>query len=125
MIQKKKTFEKVHFDLGGSSARSFGRQGFNIKIKDKKKDLYGRTQFRLRSDPRDPTTLRSKLSCDMLNRMGAVSISANYATLYVNDEYFGFYVLMDAPKLSWIEEVFGEKDTQNLYKCKTGGHFLT
>ena len=121
----KKEFSKVSFDIGGNSARSYGRQGFNIKIRDKKKDLYGRTQFRFRSDPRDATMLRSKLSCDILNRMGAVSISAGYAILYVNNEYFGFYVFMDAPKIPWIEQVFGEKDTKNLYKCKTGAQYLT
>jgi len=111
----KKEFNKVNFDIGGSSARTYGRQEFNIKIKDKKKDLYGRTQFRLRSDPRDPTYLGSKLCCDILNRMGAISISANYVILYVNEKYFCFYVLMNAPKLPWIEQVFGEKDTKNFY----------
>jgi len=118
-------YNKVTFDLGGSSARTYGRQGFNIKIKDKNKNLYGRSQFRLRSDPREATYLRSKLCCDILNRMGAVSISANYVILYVNGKYFGFYVLMDAPKLPWVEQVFGEKETKNLYKCKKGGNFLT
>ncbi len=120
-----KNFNKVTFDIGGSSARTYGRQGFNIKIRDKKKDLYGRTQFRIRSDPRDATYLRSKLSCDMLNRMGVFSISANYIILYVNEEYFGFYVFMDAPKIPWVEQVFGEKDTRNLIKCKEGFEFLT
>jgi len=121
----KQSFNKVNFALGGSSARTYGRLGFNIKIKDKNKDLYGRSQFRLRSDARDATYLRSKLSCDIHNRLGIKSISANYATLYVNEEYFGFYVLMDSPKLKWIESVYGEKDTQNLYKCKQGGNFLS
>jgi len=118
-------FSKVTFDIGGSSARLYGRQGFNLKIRDKKKTLYGRTQFRLRSDPRDATLLRSKLACDMLNRLGIVSISAGYVKLYVNDEYFGFYVFMDAPKIPWVEQVFGEKDTTHLYKCKPGGAYLS
>ena len=121
----KKEFSKVTFDIGGSSARTYGRQGFNLKIRDNNKDLYGRTQFRIRSDPRDATYLRSKLSCDMLNRLGVVSISANYIILYVNEEYFGFYVLMDAPKIPWIEQVYGEKDTKDLYKCKSGFSFLS
>jgi len=119
------SFEKVSFSLGGSSARSYGRLGFNLKIRDKKKDLYGRTQFRFRSDARDATYLRSKLSCDMHNRLGLKSLSAGYAILYVNEEYFGFYVLLDSPKLPWIEQVYGEKDAKNLYKCKLGGMFLT
>jgi len=122
---EEKEFSKVSFDIGGSSARTYGRQGFNLRIRDKKKDLYGRTQFRLRSDPRDATYLRSKICCDILNRMDIVSVSAGYVKLYVNDEYFGFYVIMDAPKLPWIEQVFGEKNSKNLYKCKSGGQFLT
>jgi len=121
----KKEFNKVTFDIGGSSARTYGRQGFNIKIRDSNKDLYGRTDFRIRSDPRDATYLRSKLCCDMLNRLGIPSISANYVKLYVNEEYFGFYIIMDAPKIPWIEQVFGEKDTKNLYKCKEGGNYLS
>ncbi|KAG4095859.1 coth protein-domain-containing protein [Neocallimastix lanati (nom. inval.)] len=122
---KEEKFDKVSFDIGGSSARTYGRQGFNIKIRDKNKDLFGRTQFRIRSDPRDATYLRSKLCCDMLNRLGIPSISANYIKLYVNEEYFGFYILMDAPKIPWIEQVFGEKDTKSLYKCKDGGGYLS
>jgi len=120
-----KEFNKVTFDIGGNSARTYGRQGFNIKIRDKNKDLFGRTYFRIRSDPRDATYLRSKLCCDMLNRLGIPSISANYIRLYVNEEYFGFYIFMDSPKIPWIEQVFGEKDTKNLYKCKEGGNYLT
>jgi len=119
-----KTFNKITFASGGSSARTYGRQGFNLKIRGKEK-LFGRSQFRFRSDARDATTIRSKLACDMHNRLGLVSISANYAELYVNNNYLGFYVIMDAPKLPWIEELYGEKDTQNLYKCKAGGNFLS
>jgi len=119
-----KSFNKVSFSLGGSSARSYGRLGFNLKIRGEE-DLYGRSQFRFRSDARDATYLRSKLSCDMHNRLGLKSLSAGYAILYVNEEYYGFYVLLDSPKLPWIEQVYGEKDAKNLYKCKMGGMFLT
>ncbi|ORX87118.1 hypothetical protein BCR32DRAFT_274749 [Anaeromyces robustus] len=121
---QKKTFKKITFSAGGSSARTYGRQGFNLKIRGKDK-LFGRSQFRIRSDARDATTMRSKLACDIHNRLGLVSISANYMQLYINDEYLGFYILMDSPKLPWIEEIYGEKDTPNLYKCKAGGHFLS
>jgi len=37
----------------------------------------------------------------------------------------GFYVLSDSIKLSWIEYVFGEKDTTSLYQCKNIGNTLT
>jgi hypothetical protein len=103
--------------LGGSSSRSFGKQGFNFKIRGKD-DLYGRTQFRLRPDAREATFLRSKLVCDIHNRLGLPSISANYATLYINDEYMGFYILMDSIKLSWIEYEYNDPESTHLYQCK-------
>jgi len=120
----KKTFKKVTFTLGGSSSRIYGRQAFNLKIRGGK-DLYGRSQFRIRSDAREATYLRSKLTCDIHNRLGLTSISANYISLYVNDEYLGLYILMDAPKLSWAELEFGDDDTNNLYKCKSGNNVLS
>jgi len=118
------SFDKITFSLGGSSSRNFGKQGYNIKIRGKK-DLYGRTQLRLRPDAREATFLRSKLACDIHNRLGLPSISANFATLYINGEYMGFYVLMDAIKLSWIEYQYGDKNTTSLYQCKTLGNQLT
>ncbi|KAG4088271.1 hypothetical protein H8356DRAFT_1009309 [Neocallimastix lanati (nom. inval.)] len=116
----KKSFDKVTFSIGGSSSRTYSRQAFNLKIRGKN-DLYGRKQFRIRSDAREATYLRSKLACDMHNRLGIPSIAANYISLYVNEEYWGFYVLMDSPKPSWAELEYGDKDTTHIYKCKSGG----
>eukprot|EP00833_Pecoramyces_ruminatium_P013710 jgi/Orpsp1_1/1187742/evm.model.d7180000059823.1 len=119
-----KSFNKITFSIGGSSSRSFGKQGYNLKIRGKD-ELYGRTQFRLRPDAREATYLRSKLVCDMHNRLGVPSISANYATLYINDEYMGFYILMDSIKLSWVEYEYGDEDSTTLYQCKDMNNDLT
>ncbi|ORX75339.1 coth-domain-containing protein [Anaeromyces robustus] len=113
---KKSNFKKITFSLGGHFSRNFAKPAYNIKIRGGK-ELYGRRQFKLRSDPADPTYLRSKLVSDIHNRLGVPSISANYATLYINDEYMGLFVLTDAYKETWIEYVYGEKDTKLLYKC--------
>jgi len=48
-----------------------------------------------------------------------MGISSNYVTLYVNNEYFGLYIMSDKYKTSWIEKEYGEKDTKSLYKCVT------
>jgi len=109
-------FKKITFSLGGHFSRNFAKPGYNIKIRGGK-ELYGRRQFKLRSDPADPTYLRSKLLSDIHNRLGMPSISANYATLYINNEYMGLFILTDAYKESWVEYVYGEKDTSLLYKC--------
>ncbi|OUM66247.1 hypothetical protein PIROE2DRAFT_6588 [Piromyces sp. E2] len=121
---EKQSFNKVTLSLGGISSRTFGRQAFNLKIRGNK-DLYGRSQFRLRSDAREATTLRSKLACDIHNRLGLVSISANYISLYINDNYIGLFVLMDAPKVSWAKLVYDDENTRNLYKCKSALSDLT
>jgi len=117
---EEKTFEKTTFSLSGQYSRSLVKPNFNLKIRGKK-DLYGRSQFKLRSDLTEPTFLRSKLTSDIHKKMGLTSILANYATLYINDEYMGLFVLTDAYKLPWVEQVYGEKDTTHLFKC-TGAH---
>jgi len=111
-----KQFNEVTFSLGGISSRFLQKPGFNIKIRGGD-SLYGLTQIRLRSDRNDPTILRTKLVTDIRNKLGLSSISANYANVYVNDDFLGFFVLRDAIKSSWIEFEFGEKDTKSLYKC--------
>jgi hypothetical protein len=121
---KEKTYEKVSFKTGGMYARSNDKVGFNIKL-DKK--FLGRKNIRLRPDPTDTTKLRSKISCDIANRMGVPSIQASFARLYMNGEFWGFYTLMDAIKPSWIKQTFSptEEEITTLYQCKNGGFKFT
>ncbi|ORY20692.1 hypothetical protein LY90DRAFT_433303, partial [Neocallimastix californiae] len=71
----------------------------------------------LRSDISEPSYMRTKLMSDIHNKLGLPSLSANYILLYINDEFIGLYILTDVYKETWIEHVYGEKDTKNLYKC--------
>jgi len=114
---EKKNFKKITFSLGGHYTRFYSKPGYNLKIRGGD-ELYGRRQFKLRGDATEPSYMRTKLVSDIRNRIGMPSLSANYATLYINDEYFGLFILTDAYKESWIEYVYGEKDTQQLYKCE-------
>jgi len=118
------SFDKITFKLGGSSSRVFAKQGYNIKIRGGK-ELYGRTEFKIRPDSREATYLRSKLACDIHNRLNLPSISANYVQLYINDNYMGFYVFMENIKLSWIKYKYGEENTTHLYQCRDIGSYLT
>lgn len=63
--------------------------------------------------------------CDIQNRLGIPSISANYATLYINEKYMGFYVLLDAIKVSWVDFVYNDPNTTTLYQCKSVNNQLT
>lgn len=61
--------------------------------------------------------MRTKIASDIHNRLGLKTVSSNYVKLYINNENMGLYILNDAYKPSWIEFVYGEKDTKSLYKC--------
>eukprot|EP00833_Pecoramyces_ruminatium_P003576 jgi/Orpsp1_1/1177608/evm.model.c7180000062124.1 len=114
---QKLSFNKITFSLGGQYSSTFPKVGYNLKIRGNK-ELFGRRQFKLRADASEPSYMRTKLMCDIHNRLGIPSLSANYAILYINNEYMGLYILTDAFKESWIEYVYGEKDTTQLYKCE-------
>ena len=88
-------------------------------------ELFGRRQFKLRGDAADPSFMRTKLMSDIHNRLGLKSLSANYAFLYINDEFMGLQVLTDIYKETWIEYVYGEKNTTNLFKSNTGDLTIT
>jgi len=117
---EEKTFEKVKFKTGGMYARSNEKVGFNIKLDSK---LLGRKNIRLRPDDGDKSHLRSKLACDIANRMGVPSIQATYARLYMNDEFWGLYVLLDSLKTSWIKNTFNPSgdEVTTFFQCKDKG----
>ncbi|KAG4087105.1 coth-domain-containing protein [Neocallimastix lanati (nom. inval.)] len=117
---KEKKYENCSFKTGGQYARSNDKVSFNIKLEKK---FLGRKNIRLRPDATDKSHLRSKICCDIANRMGVPSIQAVYARLYMNNEYWGLYTLMDALKPSWIKQTFNptEKEVTTLYQCKNGG----
>ena len=102
----------------------YGKSGYNIKIRGKQ-SLHGITQIKIRPDAREATFLRTKLASDILKRLGLPTISANYVTLYINNEYMGFYVLLDAIKKSWIESEYGDAKTTSLYECTSVGNDLS
>ncbi|OUM65011.1 hypothetical protein PIROE2DRAFT_8075 [Piromyces sp. E2] len=103
--------------------RSQDKVGFNLKF-DKK--FLNRKSFKLRPDPGDSSRMRSKICCDILNRLGLPSIQGTYARLYMNNKFWGLYTLMDSLKTSWVKQTFNpsEKEVTTLIQCKNGGFHL-
>ncbi|KAG4090115.1 hypothetical protein H8356DRAFT_1714992 [Neocallimastix lanati (nom. inval.)] len=107
----------ISISIGGDHSRNTSKVSFNLKCNKGK--LLGRKVFRLRTNDDDPSLMRSKISCDIVNHLGLPSISANYARLHINEEFMGLYVLMDHYKTSWIKQVYpDDKEVKNLYQCK-------
>ncbi|ORX77940.1 coth-domain-containing protein [Anaeromyces robustus] len=110
---EEKIIDSINISVGGKSSKSAIKLGYNIKCNQG--NIYGRKNLRLRSNMDDASFLRSKLSSDILNRVGVPSISANYARLFVNNDYMGLYVLVDAYKKVFPED----KEVSTLYQCSS------
>jgi len=120
---EEKFIDSVNVSVGGKSSLISKKLGYNIKCN--KGNLYGRKNIRIRPTVIDASLLRCKLTSDILNRLGIPSISANYARVFFNDKYMGFYVLMDVYKKSWIKKVFPEdKEVRSLYQCNNSNAIL-
>jgi len=107
---------EFNFYLAGKGSRNYVKPGYNIKLE--KGSIYDVKLLRLRSNIRDATFIREKLSSDLLYKMGVKTTSTNYAKLIVNDEDIGMFVLTDKIKKDLIKRYFNDKNTDNLYECK-------
>ncbi|ORX84650.1 hypothetical protein BCR32DRAFT_291190 [Anaeromyces robustus] len=116
-------FPQVKFSFGGRSTKAYSKLSYNINIKNGGL-LFGCKQLRLRAEVVDPSFLREKMAYDLHNVIGLPSLSANFARLYINDTFMGFYLLRDAFKSQWVENNFGEKNTKHIYKCDEGSHSI-
>jgi len=73
----------------GNYTRLLSKPGYNIFIKGTNKTLHGTKNFNLKSDATDPTMLRSKLTADILEKSGLITIEVGYSELYINENYMG------------------------------------
>lgn len=114
-LDGKVTEVPIKFSVGGRSTTRYEKLGFNIKVKNE--TLFGIKQLRLRTEVVDPSFIREKLIYDMANALGLPCLSTNFARVFFNDRFMGFYAMRDAYKSHWIETTFGEKKTKHLYEC--------
>jgi len=106
------------FKTGGMYARSNTKVGYNLKFEDK---IFTRKSLRLRPDPNDKTYMREKLTADILNRAGLPSVQSSYARLYINNNFFGLYFLLDSVKPFMIKILFkldDKSEDMTLFQCK-------
>jgi len=123
--EKEEVRDLTKFKTGGMYARSNSKVGYNLKFEEK---LFGRKSLRLRPDPNDKSYMREKLSADILNRAGLPSIQASYARLYINNEFFGLYTLLDSVKPYMVKKLFkldDDTDNMTLFQCKYDGMDLS
>ncbi|KAI8098469.1 coth protein-domain-containing protein [Halteromyces radiatus] len=85
----------------GQSTKDFAKQSYSIDFNDfapkgSQKSLFlGRTEVKLRAEATDPTQVREKLYLDCLAAAGATTLSGSFVRVFVNNEPYGLYTLMD------------------------------
>jgi len=93
-----RTFTNATLSINGASTRSMPKVSYKIKnLKDEtnNKELFGRTNIKLRAEYSDASFVREKLYGDILNSAGAPTAQFTYARLYINQEPIGLFVLSD------------------------------
>jgi len=93
-----RTFKNATLSISGASTRDMPKVSYKIKdLKDETtdKELFGRTNIKLRAEYTDASFMREKLYGDILNSVGAPTSQFTYSRLYINKEPIGLFVLSD------------------------------
>ena len=113
---------------GNSSYRgaSTRKKPFRIKlnefVKGQKIEKIG--AFNLSNGWNDPSLVREPAYYELSNALGLKTPRTNYAALYINDQYWGLYVLGEVINSDFLTNYFGKgEDTGNLYKANIGATF--
>ena len=75
------------------------RLNFNKYVKGQ--DMDGLEELNLSNNFKDPTMIREKMYLDIMNKSGLPAPRATYAKVYINDKYWGLYLVSES-----IDEVF-------------------
>lgn len=86
---------------------------FEEFVPDQKHD--GLKQLSLNNGFKDPTFLREKLMLDFCNQHDIPAPRATFANLFINDERWGLYVVVEDVGKTFLKQRFGNKGG-NLYK---------
>ncbi len=93
------------------------RNAFNIKLNyiNKEQNVDGYKSLKLSNALRDPSMVREVLSYEIARKYMPAP-KANYARLYINEEYFGLFVNVESVNKKFLKENFGSKDN-TFFKC--------
>ncbi|TAL67086.1 MAG: PKD domain-containing protein [Bacteroidetes bacterium] len=97
------------------------KKPFNITMDAYKQDqnLLGYKTLNLNNGFFDPAFVREKIGYDVARRF-LPAVKANYAKLYINNEYWALYLNIQQPNKTFLKENFLSNDG-NSYKCDPRG----
>ncbi len=114
-------YDNVGVRFKGHSSYLFypgDKKPFRIKFNKFKDHLFdGMKKISLNNGWGDPTMIREKLQLDFLNELKLPAPRANFARVYIDNVYWGFYSLVEHVDKVFLKNRFGDNDG-NLYKAE-------
>ncbi|MBU0691298.1 CotH kinase family protein [bacterium] len=127
-------WQTIHFDSigvrfkGNSSYTGYPgvKKSFKLDIDEYVTDqtIYGLDKLNLNNGFNDPTFVREVCAYEICEAVGLPTVRTNYAALYINDEYWGLYTLVEQFDQEFIESRFGAGEEGNLWKGDPHGNFV-
>ncbi len=122
-------FDSVGVRFKGNSSYSGSRttkKPFRLKLNEfvKGQKIEGIGAFNLSNGLGDPSFVREKVYYEMATAIGLKAPRSNFASLYINDQYWGLYVLGEVVNSDFLKNYLGKgEDAGNLYKGNIGASF--
>ncbi len=122
------TYESVAIRTKGASSLSSVANSdsdrFSFKIKADEyvggQSFDGLDEFVLNNCYLDATYMKEYLSYEMMDYIGVDTPLYSYAAISINGEYFGLYMMVEAPEEDFLERLYGS-DYGELYKPESVG----
>lgn len=112
-INAKNIFTQTNITLktSGKSSKEFAKQSYKIKFDtDYNQTFFSRPNIKLRSMATEPTLLREKVYIDTLNAVGIPTQQGSYVRLFINNEAYGLFLMVDDIKKSFLKQTVHNGD---------------
>ncbi|KAF9163426.1 hypothetical protein DFQ26_002516 [Actinomortierella ambigua] len=119
------TQTNITLKTSGKSSKDFAKQSYKLSFDDKyNQTFFHRPNIKLRAEATDPTMIRERLYIDMLNAVGVPTQQGAYVRLFINNEPYGLYLMVDDIKKSFIRQtILQDDDTKpvgTMFQCNAG-----
>ncbi|KAF8938198.1 coth protein-domain-containing protein [Dissophora ornata] len=99
------TQNNITLKTSGKSSKEFAKQSYKLKFDtDYNQTFYSRPNIKLRSMATEPTMIREKLYIDMLNSVGVPTQQGSYVRLFINNEPYGLFLMVEDIKKSFAKQ---------------------
>ena len=112
------TIENIGIRIRGNTSQASAKKSFKVSFNtfNPGKKFYGFEHLHLNGEHNDPCITRSKLYWEIYESMKVPGPRANHVDVYINGDYYGLYINVEAIDENFVKSRFGNNNG-NLYKC--------